>query len=157
MIEAFRTRDAFAELTKARQQIDSQSFGLTGIRETADQRRLIRDAVSALRLSQRDRLELQNSLSTLGGTILPPIRLDSLHLDRGDNGWVSALGGQVAAETNARSVELLHEFYRNLPGRLGVEELALGQLSYGDGNPETGAPGSVRFQISFVIPYSRSQ
>lgn len=157
MIEAFRTRDAFAELTKTRQRIDAESFGLAGIRETADQRRLIRDAVEALRLSERDRRELQNGLSTLGGTILPPIRLDSLHLDRGSTGWVSAIAGQVTAESNARSVELLHEFYRDLPRRLGVEELSLGQLSYADENLDTGAGGSVRFQISFVIPYSRSQ
>lgn len=157
MIEAFRTRDAFAELAKTRQRIDAESFGLTGIRETADQRRLIRDAVGALRLSERDRRELQNGLSTLGGIILPPIRLDSLHLDRGSTGWISSIAGQVAAESSARSVELLHEFYRDLPRRLGVEELSLGQLSYADENPETGASGSVRFQIHFVIPYSRSQ
>ena len=157
MIEAFRTRDAFAELTKARQQVDTESFGLAGIRETADQRRLIRDAVGALRLSDRDRRELQNGLSMLGGAVLPPIRLDSLQLDRGSNGWVSSMAGQVVAESNARSVELLHEFYRELPRKLGVEELSLGQLSYADENPDGGTTGAVRFQISFVIPYSRSQ
>jgi hypothetical protein len=157
MIEAFRTRDAHAELAGARQRIDAESFGLTGIRETADQRRLLRDAVGALRLSERDRRELQNGLSTLGGIVVAPIRLDSLHLDRGSDGWMSTLGGQVSAETNARSVERLHEFYRDLPRRLGVEELSLGQLSYGDANPETGTSGSVRFQIYFVIPYARSQ
>ena len=156
MVEAFRTRDAYTELTRTRQRVDAESFGLTGIRETADQRRLIRDAIDALRLADRDRRELQNGLSTLGGVITPPIRLDSLHLDRGSNGWVSAMAGEVAAETNARSVELLHEFYRDLPRRLGVEELSLGQLSYADENAETGI-GAVRFQISFVIPYSRSQ
>lgn len=154
-IEAFRARDAYAELRKARQQIDSEAFGLAGIRETAEQRRLIRDAIVALQLSERDRLELQNGLSTLGGSIQPPIRLDSLQLDRGSSGWVSALSGRVSAESNARSVELLHEFYRELPRRLAVEELALDQLSYADGNVDGGEPGSVRFQISFVLPYSK--
>jgi hypothetical protein len=157
VIEAFRARDAFAELQKARQQIDAQAFGLSGIRETADQRRLIRDAVEAMRLSSRDRRELQNGLSTLSGSIIPPIRLDSLQLDRGANGWVSGIAGSVTAESNARSVELLHEFYRDLPRRLGVEELSLGQLSYADSDAGSGEPGSVRFQISFVIPYLRSQ
>ena len=140
-----------------RQQIDREAFGLAGIRETADQRRLIRDAIEAMRLSARDRRELQNGLSTLAGSVVAPIRLDSLQLDRGSNGWVSGLAGSVTAESNARSVELLHEFYRDLPRRLGVEELSLGQLSYADGNAESGEPGSVHFLISFVIPYSRSQ
>jgi hypothetical protein len=156
-IEAFRARDAFAELQRARQQIDAEAFSLGGIRETADQRRLVRDAIEAMRLSSRDRRELQNGLSTLAGTVIPPIRLDSLHLDRGSNGWVSGIAGSVTSESNARSVEVLHEFYRDLPRRLGVEELSLGQLSYADENAESGEPGSVRFQISFVIPYSRSR
>ena len=156
MIEAFRTRDAFTELAKTRQRIDTESFGLTGIRETADQRRLIRDAVGALQLSERDRRELQNGLSTLSGTVLPPLRLDSLQLDRGTNGWVSSMSGHVAAESNARSVELLHEFYRDLPRRLGVEELSLGQLSYADDGADGVSSPGVRFQISFVIPYSKA-
>ena len=157
VIEAFRARDAFAELQKARQQIDAEAVGLGGIRETADQRRLIRDAIEAMRLSSRDRLELQNGLSTLAGTVVAPIRLDSLQLDRGSNGWISGIAGSVTSQSNARSVEMLHEFYRDLPRRLGVEELSLGQLSYADANAELGEPGSVRFQISFVIPYSRSR
>jgi hypothetical protein len=155
VIEAFRARDAFAELQKARQQIDSEAFGLAGIRETAGQRRLIRDAIGAMQLSQRDRLELQSGLSTLGGIIVPPVRLDSLQLDRGSNGWVSSIAGRVTGESNARSVELLNEFYRDLPRRLGVEELSLDQLSYADGTEAE--PGSVRFQISFVLPYSKGQ
>ena len=154
VIEALRTRHAHSELQAARQQIESEAFGLSGIRETAGQRRLIRDAVNAIRLSERDRLELQNGLSTLGGIAVPPMRLDSVHLDRGSNGWVTAISGQVSAESNARSVELLHEFYRDLPRRLRVVELSLAQLSYADGNAEEGP--SVRFQISFVIPYSKA-
>jgi hypothetical protein len=157
VIESFRARDAYAELQKARQQIDAESFGLSGIRETADQRRLIRHAVEAMRLSAQDRRELQNGLSTLSGVILPSIRLDSLQLDRGSNGWISGVAGSVTGESTARSVELLHDFYRDLPRLLGVEELALGQLSYADGNASSGESGSVRFQISFVIPYLRSQ
>lgn len=156
MIEAVRARDAFAELQKARQRIDSEAFGLVGIQETAGQRRLIRDAIGAMHLSERDRRELQNGLSTLSGSILPPVRLDSLQLDRGTNGWVSSISGRVAGESNARSVELLNDFYRDLPRLLGVEELSLDQLSYADGAGE-GEPGSVRFHISFVLPYSRAQ
>lgn len=154
VIEALRTRNAHSELQAARQQIETEAFGLSGIRETAGQRRLIRDAVNAMRLSERDRLELQNGLSTLGGIAIPPMRLDSVHMDRGSNGWVTAISGQVSAESNARSVELLHQFYRDLPRRLGVVELSLAQLSYADGSVEE-AP-SVRFQISFVIPYSKT-
>jgi hypothetical protein len=154
VIEALRTRNAHSELQTARTQIESEAFGLSGIRETAGQRRLIRDAVNAMRLSERDRRELQNGLSTLGGIAIPPMRLDSVHMDRGSNGWVTAISGQVSTESNARSVELLHEFYRDLPRRLGVVELSLAQLSYADANAEEAA--SVRFQISFVIPYSKA-
>ncbi len=154
VIEALRTRNAHSELQTARTQIESEAFGLSGIRETAGQRRLIRDAVNAMRLSERDRLELQNGLSTLGGIALPPMRLDSVHMDRGSNGWVTAISGQVSTTSSARSVELLHEFYRDLPRRLGVVELSLAQLSYADANEEEAA--SVRFQISFVIPYSKA-
>ena len=157
VIEAYRARDAYAELQRARQRIDTESFGLSGIRETADQRRLIRDAVATLRLSERDRRELQNGLSTLAGSVQPPISLDSVHLDRGSNGWVSAIAGRVIAESNARSVELLNDFYRDLPRRIGAEELSLGQLTYSDGNSDAGEAGSVRFQISFVLPYARSK
>ena len=154
VIEAVRTRNAHSELRTARQQIETEAFGLSGIRETAGQRRLIRDAVNAIRLSEYDRREIQSGLSTLGGIALPPMRLDSVHMDRGSNGWVTAISGQVSAESNARSVELLHEFYRDLPRRLGVVELSLAQLSYADGSSDEAA--SVRFQISFVIPYSKA-
>ena len=154
VIEALRTRNAHSELQEARQKIEREVFGLSGIRETAGQRRLIRDAVTAMRFSERDRREIQNGLSTLGGIALPPMRLDSVHMDRGSNGWVTAISGQVSAESNARSVELLHEFYRDLPRRLGVVELSLAQLSYADGNADEAA--SVRFQISFVIPYTKA-
>jgi hypothetical protein len=61
------------------------------------------------------------------------------------------MAGRSTAQTNGRAVKALNEFYRALPSRVNVEQLSLDQLAYAD---STGV-GSVRFQLSFVVPAAR--
>lgn len=146
--QAVAARRAAAELLDARRRVEQESFGIRPLRETADRRKLIRDAVTALRLTAGDRLELVRLLGGVAGAVVDPVSLDSLHLDRGSDGWVAAMAGRVTAPTNGRAVQALHEFYRDLPARLSVEQLTLEQLTYAD----SAGLGIVRFQLSFVLP-----
>jgi hypothetical protein len=155
-MEAVRANRAAAELQRANTRIEQESFGLMSLRETAGQRKLIADAVAMLRAEEKDRGDLQRALGSIAAAILPPVRLDSLQLSRGDNGWVSIVTGRVDGLTSARAVELLHEFYRELPKRVVVEDLTLAQLVYADAAPDASDTGGVRFQVSFVVPYPKS-
>ena len=148
---AISAREAASDLASARQRIEQESFGMLPLRETADQRRMIQDAVSALRFAQSDRAELQRALAGIAASVAGTVRMDSLHMDRGTNGWVAALNGTVTGTSNAVAVQALHDFYRQMPARLPVEALALEELSYADADPQSGRV-SVRFRVSFELP-----
>jgi hypothetical protein len=154
VVEALRARDAASALVDARRQIEQQSVGLLPVRQTAERRKLIRDAVSALRFVARDRLELQQALNAVGGAIFDPVQLDSIVLDRGSAGWLVVLGGSITEATNGRAVQTLHDFYRDLPRRLVIDQPSLEQLVYAD----SGAHGRamVRFQLAFVVPRAKT-
>lgn len=146
--QAISARKATVELLDARRRVEQESFGIRPVTETADQRRLMRDAITALRWAGRERLDLARLLARLADAVAAPVALDSIHLDRGTDGWVAAMAGRVTAETNGRAVQALNEFYRDLPQRLGIEQLNLEQLSYAD---SAGGAAAVRFQLSFVL------
>jgi hypothetical protein len=156
VVEALRARDAANALQAARRGIEQQTFGLGSIRETAERRKLIRDAKAVIRLAAAERRELQEALTAVGSGVVYPVRLDSMVLDVGSTGWIVLLGGSVTAASNGRAVQALNDFYRDLPRRLNVESQSLEQLSYADSSADLAGP-TVRFQLSFVIPGGKSR
>lgn len=152
LFQALDARRADTELRQSRVRLDQLSASVGPLRQTADQRRLVRDANTLVRLSADDRALLQDALVAISGGILGPIRLDSLSLDRASSGWIVGLAGNAVGSTSGGAVQALHDFYRDLPRRLLVEELALGQMAYVDTSDAQGGGARVSFQLSFVIP-----
>jgi hypothetical protein len=150
LFQAVNARRTDTELRAALRQLDQHGTSVGPLRQTAEQRRLVRDAGDVVRISIRDREELQAALTAIAGGIVGPIRLDSLGLERGSSGWVAGLSGTATGATSGGAVQALHDFYRDLPRRLIVEELALDQMSYRD--TTEAAAVSVNFQLSFVLP-----
>lgn len=150
---AWDARSAAKELNATRQRIEQQSFGLSSIRQTAQQRKLVRDAIALLQLVEDDRRSLRQGLASLAGLALPTVRLDSVHVEQGPNGWMAIIAGRIEGESHARSVELLHEFYREIPRRLEVQDLVLDQMDYADGNGDERR--AVKFRMSFMMPYPK--
>ena len=155
VFQALDARRSDEQLRQSRARLEQLSANVGPIRQTADQRRLVRDAGGLVRLSAADRTELQNALVAISGGILGPIRLDSLALERGSSGWIAALAGSATGATSGGAVQALHDFYRVLPRRLVLEELALEQMSYVDTSAADGTGARVAFQLSFVIPGSK--
>ena len=147
MTELVREKRASSALHTAQRRVEQDAFGLAPLRSTADQRRMFRDAVAALRLVATDRAELQQVLSGIAATVRPPVRIDSLRLSRAATGWVGNLAGTVSGTTNARAVQTLHDLYRELPLRLTTDSLHLDELAYADAQDDAGA-ALVRFQLS---------
>lgn len=152
VFHAIDARQADRDLRRTRQQVEQISASLGPVRQTATQRRLVRDADSLLQVSVSDRAELQRSLAAISNGIAGPIRMDSLHLERGTGSWIAALAGSAVGATSGLAVQSLHDFYRDLPRRLVVEELSLDQMAYVDTTTTDGTGALVRFQVSFVIP-----
>jgi hypothetical protein len=157
-VQAFRSRDASDALRDARSSIQRDSLALVPIRSVASRRRAANDAAEAMRLSAVDRLELQQALAGIAYAVKPPVRLDTLQLQRSADGWSTALAGQVVSETSARAVQWLHDLYREIPRRLPVDSVRLDLLTY-DEVPETDATrATVRFQLSFeIMPRTRGR
>ena len=153
VFQALEARRADSELRATQRRLEQHNANVAPLRQTADQRRLVRDAGELVRISARDREELQNALAAISGGILGAIRLDSLALERGSSGWVAGLTGTALGVTSGGAVQALHDFYRELPRRLIVEELALDQMSYRD---TTGGGVRVAFQLSFVLPEAKA-
>jgi hypothetical protein len=155
LFQAFQARGADAELRSTLRALEQHGASVGPLRQTAEQRRLVRDAGDIVRISVRDREELQAALAAISGGVVGPIRLDSLGLERGSNGWVAALAGTASGATSGGAVQTLHDFYRDLPRRLIIEELALDQMSYRD---TAGAAGvRIGFQLSFVLPERKTR
>jgi hypothetical protein len=150
--ETVRAKRADSALRTARLSIQQDSFGLAQIRSTADQRRLVRDAISAARVVARDRIALQEALAGISTALGPMIRLDSLRLDRSRNGWKAVLGGSARGATNAEAIQSLHDAYREMPQRLAVDSLRLDQLAYSDSGTASSRPRTVQFRVSFSVP-----
>lgn len=147
--ETVRARRAADELQTARRHIEQDSFGLTRLRATAGQRKLVRDAVAAVRVVAADRIQLQEALTEIATSVQYPIRLDTVRLARAPSGWLAVLSGNIHGVTNTRAVQSLNDFYRELPERLTVDSLKLDQLAYAD---SADGAAFVRFQLSFAIP-----
>lgn len=151
VMETVRGMQAERSLRAAQLRIDQEAFGLTSIRETAAQRRLVREAAGAVRVIAEDRAELQNALTGISQAVRAPVYLDTLRLSRVKTGWKAMMSGAVAGPTSAYAIRSLHEAARALPQRLRVDSLRLDSLSYGEGEETTGAPTSVRFQFSLGV------
>jgi hypothetical protein len=155
--ETVRAKRAAMALETTRQQIERESFGLGPVRSTAEQRRLVRDAVAALRFAASDRVELQETLSGIASAIGERAQVDSMHLDRKASGWRAVVSGSITGVTNARAVQSLNDLYRELPQRLAADSMHLDQLAYDDEGSTQADASVVRFQLSFGIPAARKQ
>lgn len=150
VVETARSMSAGYSLAAAHQRLERDAFRLTPARATADQRRLVRNALEAVQLATTDRVRLQVALAGIASAARAPVRVDSLRLVRADAGWRAVLTGDVESSTNARAVQALHELYRELPQRVAVDSVHLDRLSYTDADESRGL-GAVRFQLSFAI------
>ncbi|HJQ20321.1 MAG TPA: hypothetical protein VJ867_08245 [Gemmatimonadaceae bacterium] len=146
-------RQAASNLAIARARIQQDSFGLVSAQSTAQQRKLVRDALAALRFVAEDRVDLQKTIADIAAAMSPGIRVDSIAMDRVMDGWAVAVGGVVAGETSGHSVQTLHDFYRELPRRLDINDLTLERLSYVDDGSGPGA--GVQFELTFAAPTPR--
>ena len=151
--ETVRSIRAGAALESVQRRVEREAFGLAPARETADQRRVVREALAAIELSAGDRQQLQQALAGIADVARIPVRVDSLRMVRGDRGWRAILSGTVSSSTNARAVQALHELYRQLPRRLPIDSMRLDRLSYPEGDDTEGV-GAVRFQLSFGVAYA---
>lgn len=151
VFQAVDARRADDRLRDARRRVELLGANVGPLRQTAEQRRLVRDANSLARISASDRVQLQDMLAAVSRGIAGPIRLDSLHLERGGAGWIAALAGSAHGTTSGGAVQALHDFYRDLPRRLAIEELGLEQMAYVD-TTDTDGRARVNFQLSFVVP-----
>lgn len=146
--EAIQARRSAQELAVVRRRVEQESFGTRPLRETALRRKLMHDANAVVRASNGERLGSARVLAALMNAVPGAIVLDSVHLQRGGDGWAVSMAGSAAAESNARAVQALHEFYRDLPTRVAAEGLALERIRYADSS----AAPAVGFQVSFVVP-----
>jgi hypothetical protein len=144
---ALLARSAATALADARRRIDMESSRFAPARETAERRKLVRDAVAVLQVADRDRSELQRALATIASSVSPSVRLDSILMERGPAGWVATMGGSVVGSSNGGAVQTLSSFYRDLPRLAAVESLALKKLTYSD----TVGAALVHFEISFGV------
>lgn len=150
IVQSVRAYQAGSALQTAQRRVEQDAFALEPLRSTANQRRMVRDAVAALRLVADDRADLQQVLGGIAAAVRPPVRIDSLRLARGTSGWLGIMGGTVNGESNARAVQTLHDFYRELPERVSVDSLRLDQLQYTEREPD-GPAALVRFQLSLGV------
>lgn len=150
MTETVRATLASRGLRAARMRIDQESFSLAPLRETAAQRRLVREAAAAARVMSDDRIALQDALAGVSQAVRPPVYIDTLRLARAGNGWRSLMSGAVTGPTSAFAIRSLHEVSRSIPQRLRVDSLRLDSLSY-DESDDARRATHVRFQFSFGI------
>lgn len=151
--ETARTVRAQRALGTALHQIEQDDFGLAALRQTAAQRRMVSHALEAVHVSAADRVEVQSALAGVATVIRPPARLDSLRLAWFDGVWRAVVVGDIASTSNARAVQTLHDFYRELPQRVPLDSLRLDRLTYldADGASRASEGGNVRFQLSFAL------
>lgn len=151
--ETVRTVRADRALQSAVRRVEQDDFGLATLRSTAEQRRLVANALEAVRVSATDRAHVQGALAALAVAMPAPVRIDTLRLAWTDGRWRAVVGGAIASSSNARAVQVLHDVYRELPQRLAVDSLRLDQLTYGEEGPDDPVAGGglVRFQLSFAL------
>lgn len=150
--ETVRTYRAGAALATALRRVESDDFGLAALRTTAEQRRLVSRALDAVRLANADRAQLQSTLASLAAALPPPVAIDTLRLGWQDGAWLAIIGGAIESSSSARAVQVLHDVYQDLPGRLAVDSLHLDRLAYDEDASGGGAEsGTVRFQLSFAM------
>lgn len=146
-VQAFRSYDAVRSLRAAELRLGQAAASLAPLRSVALQRRAAEHAVHAVRLASEDRAAIQSVLVGISASLGAAIRLDSLDMQWTGDHWAVALTGQASSESNARAVQWVNDFYREIPRRVPVESVALDQLTYRDES----SPGeaSVGFRLSF--------
>ena len=153
--EAVRAQRAKSTLETTRQRVQQDSFGLAPIRATAEQRRLVRDAMAAAQIVARDRVALQEALAGIATATRPPVHIDTLALNRSDAGWKVTLAGSVEGPSAGQAVQPVYDSYRELPRRVRVDSLGLDYLSYSDSGAVRSGEALVRFRFSFGVPGAR--
>jgi hypothetical protein len=149
--ETVRAERAGSAVSLTRQRVQQDSFGLVPMRATADQRRLVRDAMAAAQVVARDRVALQEALAGIATAIQPPVQIDSLSLRRIEPGWKASLSGSVEGTSTGQAVQFAYEAYRELPQRAKIDSLNLVQLGYSDSTAVRPGEAVVRFQWSFLV------
>lgn len=151
--ETVRTVRADRAVRSAVRRVEQDDFGLASLRSTAEQRRLVANAIEAVRVSAADRASVQAALAAMAMAMPSPVRIDTLRLAWTEGSWRAEVGGTIESTSNARAVQVLHDVYRELPQRLAVDSLRLDQLAYGDETPQDpdASGGLVRFQLSFAL------
>jgi hypothetical protein len=144
---ALQVRGTTRALSDVRRRIEAEASGFVPAQETADRRRMVRDAVAALQDAHGDRAALQRSIAAIAGTVSSSVSLDSMVLHRGESGWQAALGGSIIGQTSGAAVQALSNFSRELSELAPVESLSLRQLSYAD----TTGRSLVRFELVFGV------
>jgi hypothetical protein len=147
--ETVRAERAGSAVAAARQRVQQDSFGLAPIRATADQRRLVRDAMAAAQVVAKDRVILQEALAGIAMAVRQPAHIDSLSLHRVEAGWKASLSGSADGPSTGQAVQFAYDAYRELPRRAKIDSLNLVQLGYSAGTARAGG-ALVRFQLSFI-------
>jgi hypothetical protein len=147
VLGAWDARRLASDLRVARAAIDNESRRLIPATETAEQRKLVRDAMTAIEGAAGDRNALLRGLTSVADAVTGPIRIDSILVSRGGTGWRTGIGGTVFGATSGHAVQALNDFYRALPRRIAVDSLALEHMFYVD----TLGGSVVHFQITFGL------
>lgn len=145
--EALLARSAATALREAQRRIESEYSSFAPARETVERRKLVHDAVAAIREAQGERVALQRSVAAIAGAVPDALVLDSMVLENGPSGWHATMGGTVIGQTSGLAVQSLGGFYRDLSRLASVESLALKQLTYAD----TSGRSLVRFAVMFGV------
>ena len=149
---AWQSRGNAAELGALRARIEQESRSIAPAQETAEHRKLVRDAVAAIRSVSGDRDALLRGLASVATGVSGPVRIDSIRVEREGDGWIAQIGGTVLGVTSGLAVQALADFYRDLPRRSNISSLTLKQMFYAD----TTGGLLVHFQISFGLPGRKS-
>jgi hypothetical protein len=145
--QSLMARGTAQSLAGVRTRIEREASGLAPARETADRRRIVRDAMAAMQSADGDRASLQSSIASIAGAVAGAVSLDSMVLHQKESGWRAALGGTVTGQTSGAAVQSLSNFSRDLSRLAPVESLTLRQLTYAD----TTGRSLVHFELVFGV------
>lgn len=149
---AWQSRSNASELGTLRARIEQESRSIAPAQETAEHRKLVRDALAAIRAVSGDRDALLRGLTSIATGVAGPVRIDSIRVERRGDGWNAEIGGTVLGVTSGHAVQALADFYRELPRRSEISSLTLKQMYYAD----TTGGLLVHFQLSFGLPGRRA-
>ncbi|MFO7892104.1 MAG: hypothetical protein R6U63_00100 [Longimicrobiales bacterium] len=136
---------------------------LNSVERTLETRRAHELRLEFVEATTAERAETRRILAAVAAAAPPPVRLDTLRVERQAGAWALTLTGRAAAGTSADAVRAVDALYRGIPERLPVRELELDELrdvqeAEGDTTIATGgAPVAIGFHMSFIVQWTDSQ